>query len=169
MRPPDLQKQLDDVQEELHTVRAQIYSALKGQHAAAASGAGSFDCSGEAERRFDLLKREVGALMADLDAAPGVTALLTETAGQSGSLQAQVKACETALAALTSVCNAAQLLESVDSAVSGGRCVAFVTYANIYARVLLGHAVKVSLVGQSHNLRLLSRNAIAKCDNLLLL
>jgi hypothetical protein len=123
MRPPDLQKQLDDVQEELHTVRAQIYSALKGQHSAAAAGAGSFDCSGEAERRFDVLKREVGALMADLDAAPSVAALLTETAGQSGSLQAQVKTCETALAALTSVCNAAQLLESVDSTVSGGRCV----------------------------------------------
>ncbi|KAG5177101.1 Centromere/kinetochore Zw10-domain-containing protein [Tribonema minus] len=112
-------RHIDRLTEELQAVKSQLFAAYKS-HGGGDNDDG-FDCSGEAEKRFDQLKREVGAVLAAAEAKPGVTEVLLESAGQHEPLQAQVRACEAAVSSLSAICEAAELLEAVDASLAHGK------------------------------------------------
>lgn len=118
MSSKDLAHRLELVSEEASTVRAMLFDAIRGQHAALSKDGGSFDCSGEAERRFGALKQKVGMAAAGTDSQGGLTPLISSAATHGADLQRQAQSCQMMVDALGKVVRIGELLEAVDSALA---------------------------------------------------
>eukprot|EP00752_Nemacystus_decipiens_P015586 g13909.t1 len=104
---------LEELGEELQTVASLVHTSIKHQQQEGVDEAGAFDCSGDAERKFQDLKGEVQTLARVLDSNSSSLASLTaDSLADVNRLADQASRCKSAIGALDGLCQAEDLLTS---------------------------------------------------------
>eukprot|EP00904_Undaria_pinnatifida_P005696 jgi/Undpi1/2256/HiC_scaffold_13.g05642.m1 len=109
-----VREQLDELGEELQTVASLVQLSIKNQqHEGVDEASGAFDCSGDAERKFEDLKAQVQTLARVLDGNGSSLASLTaDSLADVNRLADQASRCKSAISALDGLCQAEKHLTS---------------------------------------------------------
>ncbi|CAM9812990.1 unnamed protein product [Ectocarpus sp. 6 AP-2014] len=111
-----VRERLEELGEELQTVASLVHLSIKNQQHGVHESAGSFDCSGDAERKFQDLKGEVQTLARVLDSNSSSLASLTaDSLADVNRLADQASRCKEAIGALDGLCQAEDFLNSSQS------------------------------------------------------
>ncbi|CAM9815605.1 unnamed protein product [Scytosiphon promiscuus] len=107
-----VRERLEDLGEELNTVASLVHLSIKNQQQEGVDeAAGAFDCSGDAERKFQDLKGEVQTLARVLDSNSSSLASLTaDSLSDVNRLADQAARCKSAIGALDGLCQASPRL-----------------------------------------------------------
>ncbi|CAM9781621.1 unnamed protein product [Ascophyllum nodosum] len=134
-----VRERLEELGEELQTVTSLVHLTIKNQqHEGLDDAQGAFDCSGNAERKFQALKGEVQTLARVLDGnGTSLSSLTTDSLTDVKRLTEQAARCETAIHALDGLCQAEQHLTSSQQLLAKNEYVAAAD-AVASAEVLLG-------------------------------